>query len=76
MNTGKTEHLYIVLPIIPLLPLDDDRHVGGPLGIFTGKIKWKMHLEGQKGFKTPQKLPMAAQHKGQHYMGAIGGKFS
>ena len=33
-----------------------------PLSIFTGKIKWKMHLEGQKGFKTPQKVLMAAQH--------------
>ena len=47
--------------------------LGAPLGIFTGKIKWKMHLEGQKGFKTPQKVPMSAQHMGQHYMGAIGG---
>ena len=26
--------------------------------------------------QDPQKVPMAAQHMGKHYMGAIGGKFS
>ena len=74
---GLLNVLLIVLPIIsPYCPYMMTGILGPPSVFLLGKLSEKMHLEGQKGFKTPQKLPMAAQHKGQHYMGAIGGKFS